>query len=409
MSEPFVSGNKVIYWYNCPIRKVRKKKSWTFKQGNQTEKVKAFAKADKFIDQLNKDIDSGNYQANDLKFCFALDALEKTYLDKYKEHLEDATKGLRPKTYQEYVSYLDVIRGITKDKIKIRGRKLPDFKCSEITPEIAYEISEVFYKNLKKHNNSKCWFKFEAACKLAIVKNMGMKINPVAMVDRSLHQSKTRTEKKKAPTKQEVDQFENYLTQEKNKNYNSWKKQYKTHFDYIYNKFSIRSGVRGCEIRAFTINDVNLDQGYVIVDKSHCGKTNHVTITKTQKSDRMVVLPDDIIVDLKNWINFLQTNEDFFPNNKKLLFPSMQGSYVNESNINNRTIKDNAIAAGLDPKLFSPHQFRRYNNSRRRAAGHNQDRIQAQMGHEDKKMSDLYTTTWENLDQDRKNINEIFA
>ena len=122
----------------------------------------------------------------------------------------------------------------------------------------------------------------------------------------------------------------------------------------------------------------------------------------------MVVLPDDLLLDLKDWINFLCSNETIILNPKRLLFPTIKGTYLNEANVNKRTIKENAIAAGLDPKLFSPHQYRRYNNSRRRALGHNQDRIQAQMGHEDKKMSDLYTTTWENLAEDRKNINEIF-
>tara|TARA_R100001015_G_C4634884_1_gene202513 strand:+ start:6308 stop:7537 length:1230 start_codon:yes stop_codon:yes gene_type:complete len=407
MSAPFYNkeGNKVLLFYYCPITKQRRKKSWTIKPGLKRETMQM---AKNFNKQLATDIATEKYVPNDVKFCFALDKLEEIYRNKYNQNKKDPHTGIRPKTYDEYVGYLNVIRGQSKDNVLIQGRRLTDYMCSEIDPQIADEVSRVFASTLSKHNNTKCWFKFEAACKIAITQGYGLKFNPCDQVDRSLHMSKSRVVKKIAPTKKDVEKLNQHLKFNKDRPTNNWRVKFKRSFDYIYNKFSQQSGLRGCEIRPLLISDINLKKGYVTVTKSHCGKTGNISITKTDASDRIVALSDDMITDLKDWINFMMTNEGVFSNPKWLLFPSLKGQIVNQANVNNRVIKDNAIAAGLDPSLFSPHQYRRYNNSLRRTAGHNKDRIKKQLGHVDDKMSDLYNTTWDDLDKDRDNINEIF-
>ena len=96
------------------------------------------------------------------------------------------------------------------------------------------------------------------------------------------------------------------------------------------------------------------------------------------------------------------------PNPHLILFPAMNGSYRNASNVLNRNIKKPAKEFGLDPSMFSVHQYRRHNNSRRKEAGHDGDRLRNQMGHEDEKMTKLYNTTWEDIKKDRQDINQAF-
>ena len=364
-----------MFWYECPITKKRRKK-----QVEITKKLPAaaaYSKAEKLQKELERSIDDGNYSAEDKPFGFALDGMEKIYLEKWELHQQDKTTGLRERTYLEYLHQLNIIRGNTNHNLKIRGKKIADYKCGEITPEIANEISKIFVKELNKNFNSKCWAKFEAACKLAVVENMGLKINPCVMVDRTNHQSKQRAIKKKAPTKNEVDTFLDYLEKRKNRGSNSCpRKDFTSKFDYIYNLYSAHTGKRQNEVLATSISDVDINKGVVKVDKTICAKTGNVEMTKTDKSERLVVLTDRLTKGIQEWV---------------------------------ASIKKNVIEFGLDPTKFSPHQYRRHNNSRRKDAGHNKDRIKNQLGHEDDKMTNLYNTTWEDLKKDRKNINEAFS
>ena len=130
-------------------------------------------------------------------------------------------------------------------------------------------------------------------------------------------------------------------------------------------------------------------------------------MTKTDKSERFVVLTDKLIKGIQEWVAYLVNKQ--IPNHNRLLFPSMNGAYKNASNVLNRSIKKNVIEFGLDPTKFSPHQYRRHNNSRRNDAGHDGDRLRNQMGHEDEKMTKLYNTTWEDIKKDREDINEAFS
>tara|TARA_R110002051_G_scaffold286414_1_gene348983 strand:+ start:5848 stop:7086 length:1239 start_codon:yes stop_codon:yes gene_type:complete len=410
MGEIFLSnsGNRKfqMFWYECPITKKRRKK-----QVEITKKLPAAAayiKAAKLQKELERSFDDGNYSAEDKPFLFALDSLEKIYLIKWELHQKDPTTGLRERTYNEYLGFLEVIRGDSNHQLKIRDKKIADYKCSQITPEIADEISALFAKKLNKNLNPKCWAKFEAACKLAVVKNFGMKINPCVMVDRSNHQSKQRVIKTKAPTKQEVDSFLDYLEQRKNKGSNSCqRKDFTMKFDYIYNLYSAHTGKRGCEVLATNINDVDIHKGVVDVNKSLCAKTGNIEMTKTDKSERLVALTDRLAQGIKEWVAYLNNKE--IPNPKRILFPAMNGNYKNASNVLNRSIKKNVIDFGLDPAKFSPHQYRRHNNSRRKEAGHNSDRLKNQLGHEDDKMSNLYNTTWEDVKKDRQDVNQAFS
>jgi len=398
-------GKFVGFFYRCPETNKRRRKQVSIGKSSIAEAIK---KAEKIQKDLDRSIDDGNYAVEDKPFKSALDALEKIYLSKWELHQKDPTTGLRERTYNEYVGFLNIIRGVSNHNIKIRDKKISDYKCSQITPDIADQISQALVNQTNKNQNTKCWAKFEAACKLAVVKNFGMKINPCVMVDRSNHQSKTRVVKRKAPTKQEVDSFLDYLEQRKNRGSNSCpRKDFSSKFDYIYNLYSAHTGKRGNEVLATVINDVDIHQGIVKVDKTICAKTGNVGMTKTNKSERIVVLTDRLIKGIQEWVAYLINKQ--IPNHNRLLFPSMNGEYKNASNVLNRSIKKNVIEFGLDPTKFSPHQYRRHNNSRRKDAGHNKDRIKNQLGHEDDKMTNLYNTTWEDFKKDRKNINEAFS
>jgi len=410
MGEIFLSNSGKrsfqMFWYECPITKKRRKKSVEITK--KLPAAAAYIKADKLQKELERSIDDGNYSAEDKPFLFALDSLEKIYLTKWELHQKDPTTGLRERTYNDYLLFLEVIRGDSKHQLKIRDKKIADYKCSQITPEIADEISALFAKKLNKNLNPKCWAKFEAACKLAVVKNFGMKINPCVMVDRSNHQSKQRVIKMKAPTKQEVDSFLDYLEQRKNKGSNSCpRKDFTSKFDFIYNLYSAHTGKRGCEVLATDILDVDLKKGFVDVNKSLCAKTGNIEMTKTHKSERLVALTDRLAQGIQEWIAYLNNKE--IQNPKGILFPAINGNYKNASNVLNRSIKKNVREFGLDPAKFNPHQYRRHNNSRRKDAGHNSDRLKNQLGHEDDKMSNLYNTTWEDVKKDRQDVNQAFS
>ena len=406
MGEIFTSGKFVIFWYDCPITNKRKKKQVSISA--KVSEAAAYAKAEKLQKELERSFDDGNYTAEDKPFGMALNSLQEVFKNKWELHQADPTTGLRERTYNDYLNFLEVIRGDSNHQLKVRNKKIADYKCSQITPEIADEISALFAKELNKNLNSKCWAKFEAACKLAVVKNYGMKINPCTMVDRSNHQSKQRVVKKKAPTKQDVDSFLDYLEQRKNKGSNSCpRKDFTSKFDYIYNLYSAHTGKRGCEVLATDIADVNLEKKAVDVNKSLCAKTGNIEMTKTDKSERLVALTDRLAQGIQEWLAYLKNKE--ITNPKGILFPAMNGNYKNSSNVINRSIKDNVREFGLDPDMFSPHQYRRHNNSRRKSAGHNSDRLKNQLGHEDDKMSNLYNTTWEDVKKDRLDINQAFS
>ena len=398
-------GKFVGFFYRCPETNKRRRKQISIGKSSITEAMK---KAEKIQKDLDRSIDDGNYTVEDKPFGFALDALQKIYKEKWELHQKDPTTGLRERTYNEYVNFLNIIRGKSNHNIKIFDKKISDYKCGDITPNVANEISETFVKKLNKNFNTKCWAKFDTACKLAITKGMGMKIDPTLTIKRELHQSKTRVVKRKAPTKQEVDLFLDYLEQRKNRGSNSCpRKDFTSKFDYIYNLYSAHTGKRGNEILATLINDVDIHQGIVKVDKTRCAKTGNIEMTKTDKSERFVVLTDKLIKGIQEWVAYLVNKQ--IPNHNRLLFPSMNGAYKNASNVLNRSIKKNVIEFGLDPTKFSPHQYRRHNNSRRNDAGHDGDRLRNQMGHEDEKMTKLYNTTWEDIKKDREDINEAFS
>lgn len=395
-----------MFWYDCPITNKRRKK-----QVEITKKLPAaaaYAKAEKLQKELERSIDDGNYTAEDKPFGFALDELEKIYLKKWELHQKDKTTGLRERTYKEYVGFLNIIRGKSNHNIKIKDKKISDYKCSQITPDIADQISQALVNQTNKNHNTKCWAKFEAACKLAVVKNFGMKINPCAMVDRSNHQSKQRKKKIIAPSKSQVDPFLDHLEEVKNKGSNSCpRKDYTSKFNYIINLYSNHTGKRSNEIYGTRIQDVNLDKGFVEVNQVICAKYGNIEPTKTDKSERIVALSDRLIKGLQEWLAYLKNKN--IPNPHLILFPTMNGNYRNASNVLNRNIKKPAKDFGLDPAMFSVHQYRRHNNSRRKEAGHDGDRLRNQMGHEDEKMTKLYNTTWEDIKKDREDINEAFS
>ena len=407
MGDVFTTGcgKFVMFFYRCPITNKRLKKQVSIGKLSETE---ATAKAKQLKKDLERTIDDGNYIVEDKPFKFALDGLKKIYLSKWELHQKDPNTGLRERTYKEYVDFLNIIRGDSNHNIKIKDKKLSDYKCSEITPPIANEVSKVFARDLNKNFNTKCWAKFVAACKLAIVENMGLKINPCEMVDRTNHQSKTRVVKIIAPSKSQIDPFLDYLEEVKNKGSNSCpRKDFTSKFNYIINLYSNHTGKRSNEIYGMRIQDVNLDKGFVEVNQVLCAKTGNIEPTKTDKSERIVALTDRLIKGLQEWLAYLKNKN--IPNPHLILFPAMNGSYRNASNVLNRNIKKPAKDFGLDPSMFSVHQYRRHNNSRRKEAGHDGDRLRNQMGHEDEKMTKLYNTTWEDIKKDREDINEAFS
>lgn len=407
MGDVFTTGcgKFVMFFYRCPITNKRLKKQVSIGKLSETE---ATAKAKQLKKDLERTIDDGNYIVEDKPFKFALDGLKKIYLSKWELHQKDPNTGLRERTYNEYCEQLKIIGGNSNHNIKVFDKKLSDYKCSEITPPIANEVSKVFARDLNKNFNTKCWAKFVAACKLAIVENMGLKINPCEMVDRTNHQSKTRVIKKKAPTKQMVDKYLDHLEQVKNVGSNSCpRKDFTSKFNYIINLYSAHTGKRSNEIYGMLIKDVHLEKGFAEVNQVYCAKTGNIELTKTDKSERIVALTDRLIQGLQEWLAYLNNKE--IPNPKGLLFPTMNGNYRNASNVLNRNIKLPAKKFGIDPSTLSVHQYRRHNNSRRKDAGHDGDRLRNQMGHEDQKMTDLYNTTWEDIKRDRKDINEAFS
>ena len=406
MGEIFKSGNYFMFFYNCPITNKRKKKQVSISA--KVSEKSAREKAEKLQKSLMQFMDSGFYSADDMPFENSLNALAKIYKKKWELHQVDQTTGIRERTYDEYLFFLDVIKGDSSHKLRINGKRIADIKCSEMTPKVANEISKLFVAKLNKNLNSKCWAKFDTACKLAITEGMGMRVDPTLTIKRELHQSKQRVVKKKAPTKNEVDSFLDHLEQRKNKGSNScYRKDFTCKFDYIYNLYLAHTGKRNCEVLATNINDVDIHKGVVDVNKSLCAKTGNIEMTKTDKSERLVALTDKLTKGIQEWVAYLVNKE--IPNPKRLLFPSMNGNYKNSSNVLNRSIKKNVKEFGLDSSMFSPHQYRRHNNSRRKEAGHNKDRLKNQLGHEDEKMSNLYNTTWEDVKKDRQDINQAFS
>lgn len=102
--------------------------------------------------------------------------------------------------------------------------------------------------------------------------------------------------------------------------------------------FLLASGLRVGEAIALTIDDVNIEEGFVRVNKTAINYRGTMLVQdhpKTEQSIRTVYLSDNCVTRLKRYINIANSTGD----DKRLLFPNENGNMYHTSALRSRWIK----------------------------------------------------------------------
>ena len=147
------------------------------------------------------------------------------------------------------------------------------------------------------------------------------------------------------------------------------------------------SGLRGGELFALRMNDLNFKANTIRVDESVCPRTLKIGPCKNAAAYRTVVLADS---EGKQAMKLLQEFLDArTANSIELLFPSLQNTALRATNVLREALHPVLKALGLPQAGL--HAFRHGCNRRWELSGMNPACHRQQMGHSSATMTALYT------------------
>ena len=280
-----------------------------------------------------------------------------TFQQVYKLWLETYRLSVKASTLKQ-------VQQIFKDHV------LPVFgnlKMKDITPPLIQQFVNEQFKIAVRANKRFAYLKKI----LTFARKQGyIKENPAELVEipKRKRKSNKKAENENFYTKAELEEF---LSLAKEKLSHQW---------YVFFRLLAYTGIRRGEALALTWNDVDLEKGLLLINKTVTRGEAGTYISntpKTEKSNRTILI-DGVTANL---ISSLARDSTF-------IFPNTKGSFITPSQPIRQLHK---VVDDTDLKYVSPHGFRHTHCSMLFSAGVSIPEVQDRLGHDDVKTTlDIY-------------------